>query len=53
MRTGGQTRIGNTGWRLDYVLVSSDLRSKILSAEIHPEVLGSDHCPVSVTLDVL
>jgi exodeoxyribonuclease-3 len=33
------------------VLVSEKLRSAVKSAEIHPTVMGSDHCPVSVTLD--
>ena len=42
----------NVGWRIDYVLVSESLKSKIKAAEIHPQVMGSDHCPVSVTLDL-
>jgi exodeoxyribonuclease III len=42
----------NVGWRLDYVLVSADLAPRILAADTHPEVLGSDHCPVSVVLDL-
>lgn len=40
----------NVGWRLDYILVSADLQDRIVAAEIHDQVLGSDHCPVSVTL---
>jgi exodeoxyribonuclease-3 len=40
----------NIGWRLDYVLVSKDLLPYVMDADIHPEVLGSDHCPVSLTL---
>lgn len=40
----------NVGWRLDYVLVSDKLRPRLKAAAIHPEVMGSDHCPVSVTL---
>lgn len=44
-------RARNVGWRIDYVLISQNLRSKVKSADIHPEVIGSDHCPVSVTLD--
>lgn len=46
------SRARNVGWRIDYILVSGSLKSKIKSAEIHPKVMGSDHCPVSVTLDV-
>jgi exodeoxyribonuclease III len=38
------------GWRIDYVLVSARLRPEVKSAEIHADVMGSDHCPVSVTL---
>jgi exodeoxyribonuclease-3 len=45
------SRARNIGWRIDYVLVSSALRSAVKSADIYPEVDGSDHCPVSVTLD--
>lgn len=40
----------NIGWRLDYIFVSPDLRDSIIAADTHPEILGSDHCPVSVTL---
>lgn len=44
-------RARNVGWRIDYFLVSSRLKKKIKSAEIHPEVMGSDHCPVSLELE--
>lgn len=44
-------RARNVGWRIDYFLVSSKLKSKVKSADIHADVMGSDHCPVSVTLD--
>lgn len=47
-----KARERNVGWRIDYVLVSASLKSKVKSAAIHPAVMGSDHCPVSVTLDV-
>lgn len=40
----------NVGWRIDYVLVSEKLKDKIKKAEIHPEVIGSDHCPVSINI---
>lgn len=43
-------RARNIGWRLDYIFVSANLREQILDADIHTEVLGSDHCPVSLTL---
>jgi exodeoxyribonuclease-3 len=44
------SRERNVGWRIDYVFVSKSLASKIVSAKIHPEIYGSDHCPVSVEL---
>ncbi len=45
-----QSRARNVGWRIDYILVSQSLRSKVVRADIHPEVFGSDHCPVSVEI---
>jgi len=44
------SRARNVGWRIDYVLVSSNLRSAVKAADIHADVMGSDHCPVSITL---
>ena len=46
------SRARNVGWRIDYVLVSAALRKSVKAAEIHADVMGSDHCPVSVTLAV-
>jgi len=40
----------NIGWRIDYFVISPDLRPRLTTAAIHPEVLGSDHCPVSMRL---
>ncbi len=48
----GGARANNVGWRIDYVLVSASLKDKVVSADIYPEVIGSDHCPVSVELDI-
>src|ERR1700688_1645569 len=45
------SRARNVGWRIDYVLVSQGFRGAVQSADIHADVLGSDHCPVSITLD--
>lgn len=45
-----QARERNVGWRIDYILVSKTLASKVKKAEIHAEIYGSDHCPVSITL---
>lgn len=46
-------RARNVGWRIDYFLVSEQLKSKIKKAEVHAEAMGSDHCPVSIELDYL
>lgn len=48
----GGARERNVGWRLDYWLVSEDLRDHVTQAAIHPDAHGSDHCPVSMTLDL-
>ncbi len=45
-------RARNIGWRIDYFLVSKILSKKIKSAEIHPEVMGSVHCPVSIDINL-
>ena len=45
-----KARQNNAGWRIDYFLVSNRLREYIRQAEIHTEILGSDHCPVSLEL---
>jgi exodeoxyribonuclease-3 len=47
-----RARERNVGWRLDYFMVSPDLKDKIVTAEIHDEVMGSDHCPVSLTISL-
>jgi exodeoxyribonuclease-3 len=47
----GGARERNVGWRIDYFLASESIASKINSAEIHNDIFGSDHCPVSVTID--
>lgn len=45
-------RKNNAGWRIDYFIVSERLKDKIRNADIWSEVLGSDHCPVVLDLDV-
>ncbi len=45
-------RARNVGWRIDYIMVSAALKDKITEAKIHPDVMGSDHCPVSITFDI-
>lgn len=48
--TGARKR--NVGWRIDYVLISAALRPRLKRAFIHCEILGSDHCPVGIELDL-
>ena len=45
-------RARNVGWRIDYLMVSKALKSKVKSADIHADVMGSDHCPISINLDI-
>lgn len=45
-------RARNAGWRIDYFLVSRCLAQRIQAADIHSEVMGSDHCPVSLQIDL-
>lgn len=42
----------NVGWRIDYFIVSDDIKDKIKEAKIHTDVVGSDHCPVEIELDL-
>ena len=44
-------RKNNAGWRIDYYLVSEEIKDKIINAEIHNEIMGSDHCPVSLEIN--
>ena len=48
----GNARANNSGWRIDYFLVSKALRDKVQFAYIYSEVMGSDHCPVSLEIDL-
>lgn len=45
-------RARNVGWRIDYFLVSGSIKDNVKKAEIHADVLGSDHCPISIELVV-
>lgn len=47
-----KARERNAGWRIDYFVVSEKLRSAIKDAKIHSEVMGSDHCPVELEIDL-
>ena len=45
-------RAKNAGWRIDYFIVSEVLNDKVVDAKIHPEVFGSDHCPVELEIEL-
>lgn len=45
-------RAKNAGWRIDYFLTSAELKNKLLDAKIHTAVMGSDHCPIELTIDL-
>jgi exodeoxyribonuclease III len=45
-----RAREKNTGWRIDYFLISERLRDRLEDAKIHTEIMGSDHCPVEIVL---
>ena len=47
-----KAREKNAGWRIDYFVVSERIADKVQAAEIHTEILGSDHCPVSIVIDL-
>ena len=50
MKTGARAR--NIGWRIDYFYVSEVLKKNIIDAFILPEVMGSDHCPVGIKIEI-
>ena len=45
-------RAKNAGWRIDYFLASEDLNDKLVDAKIHTDIMGSDHCPVELTVEL-
>lgn len=47
-----RARERNAGWRIDYFIVSERIKNKIIEAEIHSEILGSDHCPVALEIEI-
>lgn len=47
----GHARENNVGWRIDYFFISDALKKNLKMAEIHENVMGSDHCPISVELE--
>ena len=47
-----QARKKNAGWRIDFFCVSESLKEKLVDAKIHTEIMGSDHCPVELDIDL-
>lgn len=47
----GRAREKNVGWRIDYFIVSEKIKENIVDAKIHPEIFGSDHCPVELEIN--
>ena len=47
----GHAREKNVGWRIDYFIVSNDIKEKIKETEIYQEVMGSDHCPIGLEIE--
>lgn len=47
-----KAREKNAGWRIDYYVISNDLKENLIDANIHNEILGSDHCPVSIDVNI-
>jgi exodeoxyribonuclease-3 len=48
----GRAREKNIGWRIDYFITSNSIKEKIEDAKIHSEILGSDHCPIELDIDI-
>lgn len=48
----GHAREKNVGWRIDYFIVSEKIKKQIKEAKIYSEVMGSDHCPVELEIEI-
>lgn len=48
----GGSRKKNVGWRLDYAIVSENLKSKVVDSVMRSQILGSDHCPIALLLNI-
>ncbi len=47
-----RARERNVGWRIDYFFITENLKKNIKSAFIMPEVMGSDHCPIGIEIEI-
>lgn len=48
----GNARSKNIGWRIDYFVVSERIYNKVIDTEIHENIMGSDHCPISLVIQL-
>ncbi len=48
----GHAREKNIGWRIDYFITSNSLNKRIIDSKIYPEVMGSDHCPIELDIEI-
>ena len=48
----GKAREKNVGWRIDYFIVSDEIKKEVKEAMIYPEIMGSDHCPIGLEIDI-
>ena len=48
----GKAREKNIGWRIDYFITSNDIKQNIQDAKIHQKIMGSDHCPVELDIEL-
>lgn len=46
------SRAKNAGWRIDYFLTSNSMNDRLIDSKIHTEIMGSDHCPVELEIDL-
>ena len=47
-----RARERNVGWRIDYFFVCESMRERVIAADIHADIMGSDHCPISLTIEI-
>ena len=51
-KNGFRAREKNSGWRIDYFVVSDRIMNLVNNSEIHNEIFGSDHCPIELTINL-
>jgi exodeoxyribonuclease-3 len=48
----GRAREKNIGWRMDYFITSNSLKKRIIDSKIHFDIMGSDHCPIELDIEI-